>query len=265
MDLVTLTDHDTIEGAIELASLPGTFMSEEVTVELPGRRVLHIGTLDITERQHERISVLRKDAEAFFAYVAEERIPAVVNHLFSALTGDRETRDFAVALASGIRLIEGRNGMMNERTNQFAMRAGAEADLSPIGGSDAHTLASVASAYTEVPGARDKEEFLAGLRQGRVLPAGGQGSYAKLTRDVALVFAGAYKEGVRSFPRGRDALLRFGALVLVLPLLPLIPVFTAFIYGHERIFAEHHHHHFQELVGGVGRRPSSWANSPVQP
>ena len=31
MDLVTLTDHDTIAGALEIARLPGTFTGEEVT------------------------------------------------------------------------------------------------------------------------------------------------------------------------------------------------------------------------------------------
>ena len=36
MDLVTLTDHDTIDGALALASLPGTFMSVELTCALPG-------------------------------------------------------------------------------------------------------------------------------------------------------------------------------------------------------------------------------------
>ena len=38
MDLVTLTDHDTIEGGLEIADLPGTFLSEEVTCALPGGR-----------------------------------------------------------------------------------------------------------------------------------------------------------------------------------------------------------------------------------
>jgi len=30
MDLVTLTDHNTISGALEIAHLPGTFISEEI-------------------------------------------------------------------------------------------------------------------------------------------------------------------------------------------------------------------------------------------
>ena len=57
MDLVTLTDHDTIAGALEIASLPGTFVSEEVTCELPGGRKIHLGVWDIDEAQHEPVRV----------------------------------------------------------------------------------------------------------------------------------------------------------------------------------------------------------------
>src|SRR5215472_6210169 len=55
MDLVTLTDHDTIEGALEVARLPHFFISEEVTCVLAGGRRLHLGVFDLNERRHERI------------------------------------------------------------------------------------------------------------------------------------------------------------------------------------------------------------------
>src|SRR2546427_12137167 len=38
MDLVTLTDHDTVAGAPEIASLPGTVGSEGLDCVLPGGR-----------------------------------------------------------------------------------------------------------------------------------------------------------------------------------------------------------------------------------
>jgi hypothetical protein len=41
-----------------------------------------------------------------------------------------------------------------------------------VGGSDAHALAHVARAFTTVPGARTKEELLAGLRTGVTAPSG---------------------------------------------------------------------------------------------
>jgi len=38
MDLVTITDHDTVEGALQLAHLPDFIVGEEVTCEIaPGR------------------------------------------------------------------------------------------------------------------------------------------------------------------------------------------------------------------------------------
>jgi predicted metal-dependent phosphoesterase TrpH len=75
MDLVTLTDHDSIEGALELAGLPDAFVSEEVTCTVPGGRELHLGVYDITEAQHEGLQARRRDLEALFAYAAEQRIP----------------------------------------------------------------------------------------------------------------------------------------------------------------------------------------------
>jgi len=35
MDLVTITDHNTISGSLDIAHLPGTFVSEEVTTYFP--------------------------------------------------------------------------------------------------------------------------------------------------------------------------------------------------------------------------------------
>ena len=55
MDLVTLTDHDTIAGAVELRGLADTFVSEEVTCTLPGGRELHLGVYDISEAQHQAV------------------------------------------------------------------------------------------------------------------------------------------------------------------------------------------------------------------
>ncbi|MBS1893025.1 MAG: PHP domain-containing protein, partial [Actinobacteria bacterium] len=43
MDFVTITDHDTIEGALELEGLPDTFVSEELTVRFAGEpQAVHV-------------------------------------------------------------------------------------------------------------------------------------------------------------------------------------------------------------------------------
>ena len=49
MDFVTLTDHDTIDGALELAHLPDTFISEELTARFRGEpQAVHVLCLGVT-------------------------------------------------------------------------------------------------------------------------------------------------------------------------------------------------------------------------
>jgi predicted metal-dependent phosphoesterase TrpH len=237
MELVTLTDHDTIEGALEIAHLPGTFLSEEVSATLPGGRRLHLGVFGLTEAQHPHVARLRHDAEALFAYLAEQSLPACVNHPFSALTGRRDPADLERALA-GVELVETRNGMMSPAVNAFALSAARERRLGRLGGSDAHTLRSVAGAFTIVPSARTREDFLDGLRRGLCLPAGSSGSYRRLTRDVAHIMAGAYRVRSRRAAESREAFGRFAFMLAALPVaLPLLPMVTACLYLHEQAFA----------------------------
>ena len=225
MDLVTLTDHDTIDGGLAIAHLPGTFLSEEVTCELPGGRQLHLNTFGIDEAQHTRIGRLRLDPEAFFAYLREEGIAASVNHLFSAVTGPRELADIALALQS-VRLIEVRNGMMPEEINSWAEEASRAHRMGQVAGSDGHTLASVARAWTEVAGASCVADFLAGVRAGACLPAGRHGRYVRTTADVVRNFGGCYRELTPRAVAGMDHFARFAALLTATILLPLVPLVT---------------------------------------
>jgi predicted metal-dependent phosphoesterase TrpH len=235
MDLVTLTDHDSIEGALELVGRPDFFIGEEVTCELEGRE-LHLGAFDITEAQHHGIQARRRDADTLFAYLAEERIPFCVNHLFSPLTGRREVGDFHLALAHAP-LIEAQNGMLPPGSNEIARRVGRGAGLAPVGGSDAHDLGGVARSYTTVPRAQNREEFLAGLRQGLTVPTGSSGSYARLTRAVFAVAFGVFEAAAREASRGPAEALRFAALLAILPVLALVPVVTLAKFTNEKLGA----------------------------
>jgi predicted metal-dependent phosphoesterase TrpH len=248
MDLVTLTDHDTIEGALSLSHLPGTFVSEEVTVLLDGGRQLHVNVFGLDERQHEALKARRCDFEAFLAFLAEERLPASVNHLFSALTGARELADLRLPLGR-LPLIEALNGAMPEGHNERARIVGRETGMAPVGGSDAHSLAHVARAFTTVPGARNKEEFLAGLRTGLTVPSGRSGGYARLTGEVVRIFAAGYAETLREALAGAPCAVRVAASLALAPFLPLIPLFTLGVHAHERRFGARHFRAFQEAFG----------------
>ena len=255
MDLVTLTDHDTIAGALELRGRSDTFVSEEVSCTLPGGRELHLGVYDIDERQHEGVQRRRRDAEALFAYLAEESIPAALNHPFSALTGRRETADLCHAL-SNLPMVETRNGMMSASVNARAEAARRRSRHSGVGGSDAHTLRSVARAYTVVPGARTREEFLDGLRRGLTVPAGESGSYARLTADIAQIAAGAIDDALqRAVRHGQWS--RLGVMLVLVPALPLLPLVTAGVFLQEQLFARRHDRALREATEVRRSAPSN--------
>ncbi len=255
MDLVTLTDHDSIEGALAIASRPNTFVSEEVTVLLAGGRQLHVNVFDIDEARHEAIQARRRDPEALFAYLAEERIPASVNHLFSALTGRRALADLRLPLGR-LPLIEALNGSMPEHHNEHARRVGRAAGMAPVGGSDSHSLAGVGRAYTTVAGARSKAEFLEGLRRGLTVPSGRSGSYARLTAQAARVFAAAYRDAAREAWAGIQA-GPFVVSLALLPLLPALPIVTAWIYAHETRFGNRRFRAFQQAFGWPPEPPAA--------
>jgi predicted metal-dependent phosphoesterase TrpH len=245
MDLVTLTDHDTIEGALLLRGRLDTFVSEEVTCRLPGGRELHLGVFDLDERQHAEIARRRADAESLFAYLAEQRLPVAANHLFSALTGRREISDLHLAYARAT-LVETRNGMMSPACNEAAREAARPFARPGCGGSDAHTLATVARAYTVVR-ARDREEYLAGLRAGRTVPCGRAGSYARFTADIARIVAATCADRWASSP-ATGAALGLAAAVLS----PALPLVTLALWAHEQGFTAVHRARFLRSVHGGG-------------
>jgi predicted metal-dependent phosphoesterase TrpH len=210
MNLVTITDHDSIEAAEELRSHPDFFVSEEVTARMPSGSLSHIGVYDITARQHMEIQRRRDDFISLVMYLTERRIFFVLNHPFSALTGRREAEDFSWFEAY-IPALETRNGQMPARNNSAALRMARRMKKLRVGGSDAHTLTSAGTAWTEVPGARSKEEFLSGLRSGAARPCGVQrgnvGRYWNLTRDVFLIAGAMLRENPWTAPLAPVALL----------------------------------------------------------
>ncbi len=254
MDLVTLTDHDSIDGALRLTHLANTFISEEVSVVLPGGRRLHVNVFDITEAQHVSIQARRNDAEALFAWLAENAVPASVNHPFSALTGKRHSSDLLLPL-SRLPMIETLNGTMPPRHNRAADLVSHQSGMAPVGGSDAHSLAHVARGFTTVPGAATKAEFLDGLRRGHTIPAGRSGSYARLTSEVARVFAAGYRQAARDLSSGNASLAQVAAVATLVPLLPLLPLFTLGIHLHELAFGRRHSEAFRRMFTGTAAVP----------
>ena len=94
MDLVTVTDHDSIDAVEALRSRPDFFLSEEVTCTLPSGNQLHMGVYDITERDHIELQRRRDDFESLLAWLVDQDLFFSANHIFSSLTGRRSPRGF---------------------------------------------------------------------------------------------------------------------------------------------------------------------------
>ena len=222
MGLYTLTDHDEIEGSERLRRRPGFFLSEELTCRMPCGTQVHIGVYDFHERQHAQLLARRNDLVSLLMYLSERRIFFSINHVFSAVTGRREAEDFAW-FQEYFPAVETRNSHMLEATNTSAARLAQRWNKVAIGGSDAHALPSVGTAWTEVPGARDKAEFFEGLKAGRGRVAGESGSFAKLTRDC--------------FKIGFEMIREKSWTAVIAPLAPLVPIITYLNYRDERAFS----------------------------
>jgi predicted metal-dependent phosphoesterase TrpH len=224
MDLVTVTDHDSIDAVETLRSKPDFFLSEEVTCTLPSGSQLHIGVYDITERDHIELQRRRGDFESLFAWLYDHNLFFSANHIFSALTGSRALKDFEL-FESAFPAIETGNGHMTRASNRAASLLADHAARAEVGGSDAHAMASVGKAWTVVPGARNYREYLDGLRAGQGRVRGEAGNWWKLTRDVLSIGREMMREDKRTLP--------IAALVW------LVPLITAGNSAREALFVRH--------------------------
>jgi predicted metal-dependent phosphoesterase TrpH len=222
MGLVTVTDHDSIDAVESLRRYPDFFLSEEVTCRTSAGTSLHMGVYGIEERHHVELQRRADDMASLLAYLEEQRLLFSVNHIFSGLTGARADADFD-EFAARFPAVETLNGQMLESANRSAAMFAARAGKIAVGGSDAHTLASLGRTYTEVPAARDAGEFLEGLRQSRSVAAGESGSYLKLTRAICEIGGGLIRE--------------HRAAALLSPLFALVPAITLVNYALELWFA----------------------------
>src|SRR5262245_29982605 len=82
MDLVAITDHDSIDGALTIADRPDVIVGCEVTAVFPedGVRV-HLGVLGINEVQHREMQRLRYDIRDLLRYLNREELFVSLNHV----------------------------------------------------------------------------------------------------------------------------------------------------------------------------------------
>ncbi len=201
MDFVTITDHDTIAGALEIADRPDVFVSEELTASFRGQpQAVHVLCYDITPDDHEWLQAHSGDVETCAAYLQEREIACALAHPYYTVAAPLTTAHRR-RLAELFSVWETRNGARAPELNGPAATYVVTRDGIGIGGSDDHAGVDIGRTFTESPPAASPAEFLAHLRGGDVLARGAQGSAAKWAHAaIALALRSLGLQGSASPP-----------------------------------------------------------------
>ena len=176
MDLVTITDHDTIDGCLEISDRPDVFISEQLTCWFRGEpQAIHLLCFGITPDDHEWLQAHNRDLEACASYLHSNAIACSLAHPFYAVEAPL-TPPHRRRLARLFPVWETRNGSRARELNMPAAIYIETHGGTGTGGSDDHAGVDIGRTFTETPPAATPEEFLRHVREGRAEAHGDQGS-----------------------------------------------------------------------------------------
>ncbi|MEM1424729.1 MAG: hypothetical protein AAGH64_12100, partial [Planctomycetota bacterium] len=248
MDLVTITDHDTIAGALELAErgFQNFVIGQEVTVYFPEDHCkLHVVVWDLTPELDEEINAfdLRNDVYRFADWLRERALPHSFAHPLYVQNGKLTTwhLERASLLFKGWELLNGAHSGAHRRVVERYLSALTPSRVQELAhthtleprwqrvwhkahtaGSDDHGLHNVGRTWTGVVGDHgekiaDPREFLRRVMAGRSVVGGVGGHASLLAHQLATVashWTGARVRGTQS-PRSRyiaSKLVRFAGV-----------------------------------------------------
>jgi len=115
MSLVTLTDHDTLDGGLTLVDRPDFFLSEEITTVFPENGcVMHVLAWNISESHHEQIQARRGNIYDLCDYLNREEIAHGLAHPLLSPNWRLDADLFEKALLL-FPTFEGINGLVDRR------------------------------------------------------------------------------------------------------------------------------------------------------
>ncbi len=206
MRFVTISDHNTIAGALEISQYPDTFLSAEVTTYFPedGCKI-HCLVSGINEAEFRKIEARRENIYDLRQYLHQHQIMHSITHPLFRVNG-KLTVEHVEKLLVLFNCFEGINGARHPRASELVYAIfgsltpetlGVLADrhgLEPFGpepwrkrftgGSDDHSGCHLGNAYTFTPPAKNVLEFLEHLREGRHDMGGCCGTSLKLAGSL---------------------------------------------------------------------------------
>ena len=203
MDLVTLTDHDTVAGGLELVERSDFFLSEEVTARLPDGTIVHVLTWAIRSDHHDQLQARARDVRRLVEYLRAEKIAHALAHPLLSPNWKLDADKLELLLAL-FPVLEGVNGLLDARIRDDLAElldgwgpvagqvAAAHGIANPptrhvlVGGSDDHCHRRTATAFTEADGAGlDAAGFLGAVGRGEVRPCGEQADLTAIALGVS--------------------------------------------------------------------------------
>lgn len=202
MDLVTITDVNTISGVEKIAGLPGVFLSEEIGTLLPGsKKPVHLLAYNITGEQHESISRLRDNAWELLDFLKDEGVVTCLAHPFY-FPGEDLTSEEWKRLVKSLPLIEGRNGTRaiweNIASIEMTKQIKGDDFRGFTAGSDDHCGRFFGLTWTETDSDGTPEGFLHEVSRGRGELRGDHGSAIRSSYAVYSIAYSFYRDRLLS-------------------------------------------------------------------
>ena len=260
MDFVTITDHDTIDGALSIAHLDRFFIGEEITALFPEDKAkFHVVALGIDENRHREIQRIRTNIYELTQYLNTERITHFVAHPFFRMGPPVSVVHFEKLMLL-FKVFEVRNGgkqiwpetlledVLSGITPETLWRLADKNSLTPLGdnpwkksmvaGSDDHGGILIGHPHTETPRAESVESLLDYIRLGECRPSGPGGSPLSVAHGIFSVAFQNLKHAKKSTkPNGSGILWNAAGQLLNnadpnrSPSLPLLGLLAASKHG----------------------------------
>lgn len=170
MDLVTITDHNVIDGCLELVDKhpEDTFISCEYTTYFPQDRCkFHVLCWNITKEQHSEISKVRENIYDLVTFLRAENIAHGLAHPLFSVNGRLTVSNFeeVIQLFDVFELNSAKDAFSNQYLELILSKAKKNYTLTS--GSDDHSGLTLSRGYTVINGAHSVGEFFKLLSLGK--------------------------------------------------------------------------------------------------
>lgn len=220
MNFVTITDHNSIDGALEIAHLPNVFISSEITTTFPENNCkIHCLVHGISEIEFRDLQELRKNVYEFREYMLENDIIHSIAHPFYEVNNclNIDIIEKMLVLFDRFEAINGARPEVSENLTKIILKSMTKErlleyankyNIEPIsenswrkkltGGSDDHGGLYISSGWTETPHAKNTEEFLNFIRKGNHSPKGTPSNSLKMANTFMKITSDYYGDKFRA-------------------------------------------------------------------